>query len=437
MRLLHVIRSTDPAGGGPIEVVRQFSRAHLEQGHSVEVASLDLSGQQFSGDSDLPTHRLGTSAGSYGRSPRFVPWLRARAEDYDAVIVHGLWQFQGRGTREALRGTGTPYFIYPHGMLDPWFRRAYPLKHLKKAIYWRLVEHRVLRDAAAVLYTCEEERRLAQNTFRPCHATERVVPLGIAAPPGDADHQRELFLARFPELRGKRLLLFLGRLHDKKGCDLVIRAFAKVVCSPFPSKLQTSDFRLQPWHLVMAGPCADANYLESLKHLAASLNLPILDFPTSNSARRFPESDSPTTGSPTTTDSPITVSFPGMLSGHLKWGAYRAADAFVLPSHQENFGIAVVEALACGLPVLISNKVNIWREIEADRGGLIAEDSLEGTLRLLHSWSGMKEQDRAAMRVAANSCFQNRFLINAASMSLIRLLKDFCAKKTLHVKSGS
>jgi glycosyltransferase involved in cell wall biosynthesis len=407
MKLLHVIRSTDPTGGGPIEVVRQFSRVHLQQGHQVEVASLDLPAQIFAGDDELPTHKLGATTSSYGHSPQLIPWLREHAARFDAAIIHGLWQFHGRATRLALQGTATPYFVYPHGMLDPWFRRAYPLKHLKKIIYWRLVEHKVLRDAAAVLYTCEEERRLAQKTFSPYRCVEKIAPLGISEPTGDPAQQRELFLTRFPHLRGKRLLLFLGRLHDKKGCDILLRAFARVL------KAHRAPEHEAPLHLVMAGPPASETYLHQLQTLAdAELRQAGL----SNRQQH--------------------ISFPGMLFGDLKWGAYHAAEAFVLPSHQENFGIAVVEALACGTPVLISDKVNIWREIQQDGAGLIAEDTGEGTFSLLERWATLLPEQKQVMPKQARLCFEKHFHIEAASIGLHQLLESMIkprpAQRELH-----
>ncbi|MDB6150097.1 MAG: glycosyl transferase group 1, partial [Chthoniobacter sp.] len=319
---------------------------------------------------------------------------------------HGLWQYHGRGTRLGLRASSTPYFIFPHGMLDPWFKTAYPLKHVKKALYWRLIEARVLRDAAAVLFTCEEERRLAQTTFAAYRCTERIAPLGIEPPGGDPEVQSAAFKRQFPELAGQRVLLFLGRLHEKKGCDLLIRAFAEVCQAPIPE-------HQAPLHLMLAGPCADASYLESLNRLAASLHLPILNLPSS----KHPP--------PITVSAPrLSVSFPGMLSGDVKWGALRAAEAFVLPSHQENFGIAVAEALACGTPVLISNKVNIWREIEGDGAGLVEDDTQKGTGRLVGAWIKLGQPEKERMREAAQSCFGQRFEVHRAAASLLDTLTE-------------
>ena len=111
-----------------------------------------------------------------------------------------------------------------------------------------------------------------------------------------------------------------------------------------------------------------------------------------------------------------------MLSGDLKWGALRAADAFVLPSHQENFGIAIAEALASGTPVLISNQVNIWREVVEDGGGFADEDTLEGTTRLLRQWLAVSPHERAEMSTQAQASFTRRFEINRAVDSFLEAL---------------
>ena len=102
----------------------------------------------------------------------------------------------------------TPYFVFPHGMLDPWFKRTYPLKHLKKLLYWPWAEYRVLRDAAAVLFTSEEERRLARESFWPYRCNEVVVNYGTAAPEIDLASAREDFFGSFPQLRGQAVPAF-------------------------------------------------------------------------------------------------------------------------------------------------------------------------------------------------------------------------------------
>ena len=376
MRILHVIHSIDPHGGGPAEGIKQLSAALLALGHHVDVMSLDAPDTSLGDEFPLPLFPIGTGRHGYGYAKGVVAWLVANAEKYDVVLVNGLWQYGGFAVWLAARKTGKPYCVYTHGMLDPWFKRRYPIKHLKKWLYWPWAEYRVLRDAAAVFFTCEEERRQARQSFWLYRCHERVLGYGISAPPELAETQRALFLQTFSALAGKRLLLFLGRVHEKKGCDLLLRALARTG---------------NELHLVMAGP-ADSAYAVEMKQLARTLGLE------------------------------DRITWTGMIQGDLKWGAFRTAEAFILPSHQENFGISVVEALACSLPVLISDKVNIWREITDDGAGLTEPDSLEGTEKLLNRWLALSPDERAAFGPRTRACFQEHFQIDGVATHLIQAL---------------
>jgi glycosyltransferase involved in cell wall biosynthesis len=384
VKILHVIHSVNPQGGGPLEGIRQLAPALAAMGIATEVMSLDAPDAPWTVDFPVPLHATGPSHLGYGYTPRAVPWLRQNGDTYDAVIVNGLWQYGSFAVWRALHKTTTPYYVYPHGMLDPWFRRHYPLKHLKKCLYWPWAEYQVLRDAKAVLFTSEEEKLEARKSFRPYRCRELVTGYGIAAPPGDRSRQRDLFLKRYPEIEGKKPILFLGRIHEKKGCDLLLRAWREVALSS-PNGHGTEN------HLIMAGPF-DHAYGKGKKALARQLGL----------ERQ--------------------VTWTGMLTGDLKWGSLAAADAFILPSHQENFGISVVEALACGLPVLISNKVNIWREISEDNAGLVENDDLPGTVRLLEHWFGLDFGHKQEMRAKAVTCFAKRFDIIRTAEALTALL---------------
>ena len=364
-----------------MEGLRQQSVRLMELGHTVEAATLDVSDAPFLDASSLKAHAFGPTSGRYGYTPRLVPWLRRHAREYDAVVINGLWQYHSFGAWRALRGMGVPYFVFTHGMLDPWFKHAYPLKHLKKWLYWPWAEYRVLRDANAVLFTCEEERLQARKSFWLYRVKEKVVAYGTRTPPQDAERLREVFLAAYPTLRHKRLLLFLGRIHEKKGCDLLVEAFAGVA---------GHDDAL---HLVMAGP-DQTGWVASLQAQARVAGV----------ADR--------------------ITWPGMLQGDMKWGAFYASEAFVLPSHQENFGIAVAEALGCGLPVLISDKVNIWREVVADGAGLAEPDTPEGTYQLFQRWLRAASSERQAMRSRASQCFERRFTVEAMAASLLQTIDD-------------
>lgn len=382
MKLLHVISSVNPKGGGPIEGVKQLYAPMQALGVDLEVACCDAPDAPWLANCGLPTvHALGPATGNYGYTPRLMPWLRDNAPRFDAVIVNGIWQFHSLAVRQALAGTKVPYFVFTHGMLDPWFKHTYPLKHLKKWLYWPWGEYRVLRDARAVIFTCEEERLLARQSFWLYRANEAVTSYGTSSPPNQGDALAQRFLAAHPQLQGKRIALFLSRIHEKKGCDLLLDAFAQVA---------KQDERL---HLVMAGP-DQTGWTAVLKAQAETLGI----------ADR--------------------ITWPGMLQGDDKWGAFYAAEVFCLPSHQENFGIVVAEALACGKPVLISNKVNIWREIDSDAAGFVDEDTVDGTVRNLQRWLAMDAGGYAAMSERARQCFARRFHIQRAAERLVEIIRE-------------
>ncbi|MCQ8119704.1 glycosyltransferase [Methylomonas rosea] len=380
MKILHIIRSVNPEGGGPIEAVIQLSLTMQSFGHVVEILSLDEEdGRLNLKECPLTVHAKGPGIGTYGYSKKFIPWLSAHAKDYDAFIVNGIWQYHSFAAHSVLKKLNSPYYLFTHGMLDPWFKHQYPLKHLKKCLYWFWGEYPVIRDAAGVLFTCEEEKVLARQSFWPYRCNENVVNFGTAGHVGDAAEQKREFLDSFPDLRNKPFLLYLSRIHPKKGVDLLLEAFA-----------QRAGLR-PDLQLVVAGP-DQVGWQSELQDLAAKLGI---------------------------TDR---VTWTGMLKGDLKWGAYHAAEAFILPSHQENFGIVVAEALSCRLPVLISNKVNIWQEIANADAGLVADDTLTGCGELLDRWRQQDNERRIHMGCNALNCFKDYFEITSAAKSLLAII---------------
>lgn len=377
MKILQLVQTLDPETGGVARAVTSLSSALVRLGHQVEIVVLDEPADPWLTQTNLKIHALGHGLTSYRYSSDLSKWLRRNGGQYDHVILNGLWQHLSFAAWRRYAGTSIPYYVFPHGMLDPWFKRTFPLKHLKKWLYWPWADYRVLRDARAVIFTSEEERRAARKSFWLYRCREKISPLGVE-PPVPLDGAPNRFLEKFPELRDRRLLLFLGRIHPKKGCDLLIEAFAKLPNESFS--------------VVLAGP-DQVGWTSTLRQRASALGL-------------------------------RNVLFPGMLEGEIKRGAFAAAEAFVLPSHQENFGMAVAEALAVGLPVLISNRVNIWREIAEDEAGFVDDDDLAGTTRLLARWQSSSPETRARMRENARRCFAQRFEIGLAAAQLVRLLEE-------------
>jgi len=405
VKVLHVIASVDRRGGGPVEGVFSSSIVWSEHGHQRHIISLDPPGAPCVAEAPVRTYAAGLSGKwhrvlrrfipllRYGYTPTLTRWLKTSAGNYDAVIINGLWNYASYGTWRALHRGKTPYFVFTHGMLDPWFNTAYPTKFLFKNLFWKLFENKVLRDARGVFFTCEEERQLAATSFTPYAAKEIVVGYGTRDIVGDPEAQRDAFFAKAPKTRDRKTILFLSRIHEKKGIDLLIEGFAR-------HAREFLDF-----DLVIAGP--------DQSELQAGLMKRAHDYGVADR-----------------------IHWPGMLTDDAKWGAFRAASFFVLPSHQENFGIVVAEAMALGKPVLITNKVNIWREIEADGAGRVVNDDLESIAAGLFEMCSLAPADRDVMGRNARKCFLKRYDLEENAMQLLTTMTRLCRETPNAVFGG-
>ncbi len=253
-------------------------------------------------------------------------YLRQAIPDFDVVHVHGLYRFPTTTAAYLSRRQGVPYVIRPHGALDPYlYDKSTSGKLPLKRLYERLFDLPNLNAASAIHYTAEEERQRA--SFLKLRSPSFVIPNGVEWDRYRALPARGELRARW-ELGDAPLILFLGRLHIKKGLDLLIPAFEAVR-------------QLKPdVQLVIAGPENDS-YGKEVRGWVSARGL--------NSA----------------------VHFVGPLGGADVTRAYVDADVFALPSYTENFGMTVVEAMACGLPVVISDQVNIHNEISSGGAGLV------------------------------------------------------------------
>lgn len=392
MKLLQVISSMDPRTGGPCQAVRNYFPEIIAKGNSMEVVCLDNPRADYLRHEHLPIHALGQGRGPWHYHPAIRPWLEANLPRFDAVILNGLWQFPGFALSQVTQLPGMPeYFVFPHGMLDPWFQRApgRRLKAVRNWLHWKLFERHVIHQARAVLFTCAEEMRLARETFQPYHPQSQInVGFGIVSPPEYYPGMSAAFFEKCPGLKDEPYLLFLGRINPKKGVDILIRAYAELWQTAAAGQLGPLP------KLVMAGPGLETTFGQQMHSLVAN------------------------------TCPPSSVFWPGMLTGDAKWGSLHHAGAFVLTSHQENFGIAVVESLACGTPVLISNQINIWREIDKDKAGLVAADTLTGARQLLRSWQNHSPIEKQVMKDNAKICYEKNFRMDTAAQKLLEAIQD-------------
>ena len=403
MKLLHIIASMDPASGGPSQGIRNTNPELMHNGISREVVSLDDPCSSFLGMDNFIIHALGPAVGKWQYSAKLKPWLIANLSRFDVVIINGLWlysSYAGWSAKRALlrhaKGRNSlitipKFYVMPHGMLDPYFQRVADrkLKAIRNWFYWKFIESSVVNDADGLFFTCQTELELARHTFYPYRPKKEVnVGYGIVIPPLYQPEMKQEFLEKCPGLGDEPFLLFFSRIHRKKGVGMLITAYAEMVADCLAQNKEFSK-------LVIAGPGIDSSYGEELQMLIAT----------------YPHIHQ-------------NVFLPGMVTGSAKWGALYSCDAFVLPSHQENFGIAVVEAMACSKAVLISRQVNIWKEIDAGGGGIIAEDTLDGTRQLLTRWLNFTQTEKDLMGKKAFNVFKQNFDIKLVAKHFIKAIFD-------------
>ena len=379
----------DPKSGGPCQGIRNITPELDALNIATEILSFDEPGSDFDDGNKLTIHRIGPFVGPYGYCKNLKSWLLSNFSRFDAILIHGLWQYNSFGTLWSLRrikasGAKIPkIYVIPHGMLDPYFQNAKDrrLKAIRNYIFWWLFERKVINESDGVLFTCEEELLLAKNTFKGYQPKKEVnIGYGIREVPDYTSAMRNSFNDSISLPEGKSFILFLSRIHLKKGVDLLVSAYLD---------LKAKGHELPD--LVIAGPGLDSPFGKRVVKLA-----------------NFDDQ----------------IHFPGMLSGLSKWGAFHGCEAFILPSHQENFGISVVEALACGKPVLISNQVNIWREIEDGGGGIVEEDNYEGVVRMLNKWNSLSEEIKHTNSLSARNIYLNHFDISKSSLNFRKFLES-------------
>lgn len=385
MKILHVIPAVAPRYGGPSRAIFEMCRALQEQGVDLLIATTDADGRghltvergRSLAYEGLPTiffSRQWSEAFKY--SNPLARWLDANVKTFDLVHIHAVFSHSSIAAARACRRYGVPYVVRPLGSLDPWSLNQ---NRLRKRLLWHLGVKQMLRGAAAVHYTTAEERRLAEGSLGLRRGA--VVPLAVDEELFKAPAAPLRFRQRFPTLGTDPYVLVLCRLHPKKGLELLLEAFLALI--------EQQEF--QHWRLVVAGQ-GEAGYVTSLQRLAQEGG---------GNGR---------------------VLFPGWLEGAEKIPALQEAALLALPSSQENFGLSVVEALACGVPVLVSTHVNLAEEIQAAGAGWVVSLEREALLRALAE--ALREEGERARRGAAGRGFARRFAWPEIAVDLVRLYRS-------------
>lgn len=361
MRILHVAEALHPKWGGIAEGVFQQSCELMRRGHSVEVFSCEEDDVPRFQKNGIKHHRTDPTWRPWRYSRETVNWFRSNAGNYDHIILNGLWQHPLAIAGKFARAQNIPLWLMPHGMLDPWFLRSAKQRAVKK-VYWKLFESRSAGASQGLLFTTQAEMELAAASYPLDKCSKFVVGYGIEDVSAGANH-----------LDGKpNHVIFMSRIHPKKGLDLLMRALQ-----------ERNDI------FVSIAGTGDEEYIQKLQK--ASQNLP--------------------------------VQWIGFVSGAQKIDEIQNAEAMILPSHQENFGVIVAESLALSRPVLISNKVNIWREVVQDEAGLVCDDTETGVREMLEKWQSLSCDDKGRMSRNARRCFEANFTIQAHVDRLLELME--------------
>ena len=166
MKILRVIHSLNPKVGGPPEGILQLTPILKTHGIETSVITLDKPKSKWLENKPYKVFALGNSFLKYGFQFGLISKIKSISYNYDLIIIHGLWQYHSLATFLALRKSKKKYFIFTHGMLDPWFKKKYPLKHLKKKIYWNLFESKIINGAESVFFTSKKEELISRNWFK-------------------------------------------------------------------------------------------------------------------------------------------------------------------------------------------------------------------------------------------------------------------------------
>lgn len=330
MRILQVIGTLAPSYGGPAIATPELCTALAERGHEVELFSTDYGGQRVTSEvrgSARAAYRLTSFPVRfpkvYGTSPTMATALWNRAQDFDVMHVHSVYGFHTLASAYTCRVKGIPYVISPHGALDQYHWRQ---RRWKKAPYEWLVERGNLNSAQILHATSEREKAFLQ--LLALKSPIRVVPQGVSRPESLDGYKDEAGAARRTPF-----IVSIGRLAAKKRLDILVDAFSIVAAT-------RRNIRL-----VIAGPEEGAVGTD-LRRQVADLGL----------GER--------------------VEFTGAVYGDAKWRLLAAASALVLPSEDESFGVAVAEAMAAGVPVVVSRGVSLHNLIEQEGAGLVTDASV-------------------------------------------------------------
>jgi glycosyltransferase involved in cell wall biosynthesis len=373
MRVLHVIPSVAERSGGPATAIIPMCRALMQQRIEVLLIATNagLHEHEVAEYKGVPAMLFPAEFGeSFKYSRPLASWLGAHVQQFDLVHVHAVFNHSSVAAARACGRANVPYVIRPLGTLDPW---SMTQKSLRKRLFWQIAGKGMMQNAAAVHYTSEAEKLSTERLTGLNHG--RVVPLGIETAVATS---REKLIQHFPSLGHEPYVLVLSRLHLKKSLDVLIDAFGSLV-----QRQQFSN-----WRLVLAGD-GTGEYVSLLKHRASQCDR---------------------------------ILFTGWVDGEQKDALLGYASLLALPSHQENFGLCVMEALSHSVPVLVSPGVNLAPEIVSNNAGWVAAIDKEALTAKLAEALG--DEAERAKRGRAGKEMSRQYSWENAAKQLVHLYQQ-------------
>ena len=380
-KVLRIIPTLDPKYGGPAATIIDSSLLLYKDGFKVDILTADEENSNFIKSKKIRLINKGPRFANFNFGFKQSLWLLNHRHKYDIFIIHGIWHPNTLIARLFLKNK---YFVFLHGMIDPYFGSSAGMnafKKIYKKIYWFLIERKNLLHSIAILLTSLGEKESIKKTFVNTNGIKKkIISYGIIKPKINKKKILRKFFTKFPKFKNKEFYLFLGRFHEKKGCEIIIESVRKL----------KNNFNKM---ILLAGPLTKSSYEIKIKKLINNYNL----------------------------QNKIILS--NGLYNDQKWGAIQASKAMILASHGENFGVSLVESLSLGKPVITTTKVNISKEILRSKAGFIANNSVASFSKTLGKFNRLKKKDLNKLKINSLKCFKQNFDLSSTKNSLGSLIK--------------
>lgn len=378
IKVLRIISTLNPQQGGPAKAIIDNSLAMINQNIKVDILTCDRTSSKFYKSKYINIINQGPSFfGNFCFSYNLFFWLLKNKKNYDFFILHGIWEFKNIAAFMLLNNN---YSVFVHGSLHPTQGKGF-FNKAKKKLYWLIFEKRNLLKSKSLLLTSNKEKAQLDDTFVDTKGIKKVfVKYGILKSNLNKKVLLSKFNKKFPFLKNKSFYLYLGRLHKQKGADIIIEAVNKI-------KLNSNI------KILIMGPFIGSKFENKLKLLVKKYKLEKQIF------------------------------FSSAQFGDIKWGAIYSSKAMLLPSHGENFGISLVEAMSAGKPVLTTFKVNINDIIIKYNAGLISRDNVSYFSKILLQFHTLNKKKKNQISNNALKCFKDNFDISSNHNSLSSYIK--------------